>query len=266
MSAVDAGKRLYQRAVDILCPRPILFHHVPKCGGTSVARAMRRSYLLSQATVKPNESRNALASMQGRGERLGFALHDLREAMLLYLLHDNVRCIAAHVPFSESAFAEFADRYAFVTILRDPVDRFLSHYRWSQRPERPASSPETLEEFVARDRERQTGATYVRYFCGDPGAQQFTTADVDSAIRNLRRLNSVGFLDDLPSFEQKLSTLAGRRLRIGKENVGKAPAVGKTALDGPLHDAVLKACTRDREVWDAVQDLRTAAPRLPGGI
>ena len=266
MSAVDAGKRLYQRAIDVVCPRAILFHHVPKCGGTSVARALRRSYLLSQATVKPHESRNALASMQGQRERPTLALHDLREAMLLYLLHDNVRCIAAHVPFSEAAFAEFADRYAFVTILRDPVDRLLSHYRWSQRPGRPASSPETIEEFVARDRERQMGATYVRYFCGDPGAEQFTTAHVDAAIRNLRRLNSVGFLDDLPSFEQKLSTLAGRRLRIGKENVGEAPAVAKTALDGPMNDAVRKACARDREVWDAVQDLRTAAPRLPGGI
>lgn len=257
MPAIDTGKRLYRRAVDLLSPRPIVFHHVPKCGGTSVGRALRRAYLLSQATVKPHESGQAFASLQASERQPGFDVQDFREMMLLYLLHNGTRCVAAHVPFSEAAFAEFGDRYAFVTILRDPVDRFLSHYRWNQRPGRPDRPTETLEEFLAHARERQTGATYVRYFCGDPGAERFTAKHVDAAIRNLHRLHCVGFLDALPRFNADLNALTGGRIRIGRENVGQRQAAeDPSMLDGPNRDAVMAACALDRSVWNGVQDLR----------
>ena len=261
MSAIDSGKRLYQRAVNLLSPRPIVFHHVPKCGGTSVGRALRRAYLLSQATVKPHESDKAFASLQASERWPGFDVQDFRQMMLLYLLHNDTRCVAAHVPFSEVAFNEFGDSYAFVTILRDPVDRFLSNYRWNQRPGRPDRPTETLDEFLAHARDRQTGATYVRYFCGDPGAERFTAQHVDAAIRNLHRLHCVGFLDALPRFEAELNALTGRRIRVGKENVGRTTAADAPLLTPANQDVVLAACALDRAVWDGVQDLRgTSTP------
>ena len=258
MSAIDAGKRVYQRAVDLLCPRPIVFHHVPKCGGTSVGRVLRLRYLLSQATVKPPESAMAFASAHSGETRPGFDVYDLRRMMLLYLLHDGTRCVAAHVPFSEAAFTEFSDSYAFVTLLREPVDRFLSHYRWDQRQRQPAHSPETLEEFLVHDRVRRKGSTYVRYFCGDPGAERFTAKHVDTAIHNLRRLHCVGFLDELPRFNARLNLLTGSRLKIGKENVDRTKTSDASILVGPLREKVLTACALDRAVWDGVQDLRQA--------
>lgn len=256
MSAIDRGKRMYQRAVNLLCPRPIVFHHVPKCGGTSVGRALRLRYLLSQATVKPPESAKAFASAQLGELRPSCDVYDLRRMMLLYLMHDGTRCVAAHVPFSEAAFAEFADTYAFVTMLREPVYRFLSHYRWDQRQRQPVDSPESLEEFLLHDRVRRKGATYVRYFCGDPGAERFTAKHVDAAIHNLRRLHCVGFLDELPRFNSNLNSLTGSRLKIGKENVDRTKTSDASILAGPMSAKVLAACELDRAVWDAVQDLR----------
>lgn len=58
---------------------------------------------------------------------------DLREQMLLYHMFDGVHGIAAHVRFSEDAYALFKDQYKFMTVLREPVARFVSHFHWGAR-------------------------------------------------------------------------------------------------------------------------------------
>jgi len=176
--------------------------------------------------------------------------------MLLYMLYSDVRCVSAHIPFSNAAFDRFADRYAFVTLLRDPVDRFISHYYWNHdRPDAHFRIPESFDAFLASERAWSLGSTYVRYFCGEPG-EKFNRAHVDAAIRNLHRMDFVGFLDDLAQFQTKLRALTGKRLAIGSENVGNTRGKRAEILSGPLRDRVLEVCGPDRDVWEAVQDLR----------
>lgn len=258
MLGVDRLKGLHLRATDALCGRRIVFHHVPKCGGTSVGRALRRAYFLSQGTVKPHESEQAFQAAQADGRQLG-DVFALREMMLLYLLYCDTRCIAAHVPFSDAAFERFAANYAFVTILRDPVERFVSNFFWNNRRSNDeARTTQAFEHFLGTEEAARAGSTYVRYFSGNPGRQNFTANDVAAAIANLRRMQCIGFLDDLDTFSSDLHRLTGRSLRIGKENVTRSGG-REFILSSPLRGKVLAACSADREVWDAVQDLRKAA-------
>jgi hypothetical protein len=261
MSLVDVGKALHGRLTEKLCGQGIVFHHVPKCGGTSVTRSLRRAYILSQATVKPEQSNKAFDTWRrgGRGTAMT-SISDFSELMLLYLLYCDTRCVAAHIPFSEVAFDTFSDRYAFGTILRDPVERFISNYYWSNT--RPASDrriDEPFEDFLETPQAVRLGSTYVRYFSGNPAHDPFTGRDVDRAIENLRRLHCVGFLDDLRTFEAALLRLTGRRLRIGKENVRNTGGKRQKILSGPLREKVLATCAADQAIWDAVQDLRAAS-------
>ncbi len=262
MSLIDFGKSLQQRAIERLSGNRIVFHHVPKCGGTSAGRALRRAYILSQDTVTPEASMKAFEAVREDRPQLSVGdVSELREMMLLYLLYSDTRCVSAHIPFSDAAYRRFADRYVFVTLLRDPVDRFISNYYWShQHPSGVAYIAEPLEDFLLTSRARHLGSTYVRYFCGEP-AQQFTAKHVAAAIRNLRRLECVGFLDEVGRFGSALRQLTGKRLKIGRENVGNAGAKRDAILSGPTGEKVREACSFDQEIWDAVQDLRT---RLPG--
>jgi hypothetical protein len=257
MSATDLAKSLHGRAVDLLCGPGIVFHHVPKCGGTSVGRSLRRAYILSQGTVTPVESEKAFNAAQSSGARTGVGhVSELREMMLLYMLYSDVRCVSAHIPFSNAAFECFSDRYSFVTLLRDPVDRFISNYYWNHsRPDAYFRIVESFNDFLGTERARQMGSTYVRYFCGEPG-QSFTRKHVDAAIANLRRLHGVGFLDDVAHFETILRALTGKGLVIGSENIANTSARRHAILSGPLRDRVLEICGPDRDIWEAVQDLR----------
>ena len=263
MSATELAKSLYRRATDAFCGRRIVFHHVPKCGGTSAGRSLRRAYILSQGTVMPVESEKAFNSARRSGGRTGIAhVSELREMMLLYMLYSDTRCISAHIPFSNAAFERFADRYSFVTLLRDPVDRFISNYYWNHdRPEAHFRISESFEDFLATERATAMGATYVRYFCGEPG-ESFNASHVDAAIRNLRRMDYVGFLDDVSGFEEALRRLTGRRLTIGRENVGNTSSKRQTILSGPLRERVLEVCGPDSEIWEAVQELRKTEPTV----
>lgn len=263
MSLTDTIKSLHARATDRTCPERIVFHHVPKCGGTSVGRAIRRAYLLSQATVTPVESERAFDLARARRDDLaGLDVSHLREMMLLYHLAADRRCVAAHVPFSDVAFEAFRDRYRFLTVLRDPVDRFVSNVAWSRRAGAFFKIREPLEDFLKTERARKLGATYARYFCGTPGGRRDGWS-VAKAVENLRRMDGVGFLDDLAGFRDTLFDLTGHRFRIGHENAA-APDPDRAALrEGPLGRRIAELCAPDLEIWDAVQHLRRA-PVAPG--
>ena len=270
MSLVTLGKRLHRTAVQAVCPTRIVFHHVPKCGGTSVGRALRRAYILSQGTVTPEESYKAVAAFIGDSDRARVTrdVRKLREMMLLYLLYSDVRCIAAHIPFSDAAREIFAPTYAFVTLLRDPVVRFISHFKWSHgRPSAPDSITDDFEDFLGSERAREIGATYVRYFGGRAVFQATTErAKVDAAIANLRRLSYVGFLDQVDDFEAALRRITGKRVRIGHENAGVGNKITDRLAELGIRKRVLEACAPDRDIWAAVQDLRHRPLAEPQGL
>jgi hypothetical protein len=180
---------------------------------------------------------------------------DLREQMLLYLLYEDIRCVSAHVRFSNAAYEAFHDRYVFITILREPVQRFISHYFWSYRKANAhARIEEEFEPFLETERARRLGASYAEYFCGLPKEADIASARaVDAAISNLRRMDVVGRLDDLPGFESDLRRTLGVRVRIGHENKMRQPAGRKSGVVKPeLMDKVRALCAPDIAIWNAM--------------
>ena len=179
--------------------------------------------------------------------------------MLLYMLYSDVRCVAAHIPFSDAAFDQFSGSYSFVTLLRHPVERFISNYFWSHKhPDGVQHVSESLEEFIGTDRARRLGSTYARYFSGEPAADEFTSKHADAAVRNLKRMHLVGFLDDLGRFQGGLRSLTKRRIKIGKENVGHNSSERDRILSGPLKEQILDACAIDLAIWEQIEDLRSS--------
>jgi hypothetical protein len=255
MGLVDTAKSARGRLLDWLLPQRVVFHHVPKCGGTSVGRALRKRYLLSQATVTPESSFRAFEAFTGRSdrERMLVDVLDLREQMLLYLMFEDVRCVSLHVRFSEIAYARFAGRYKFVTILREPVERFISHYFWSHgKPQAHARIEEDFARFLDTDRARRLGATYVEYYAGLPKDADITSpAAVNAAIANLRRFDVVGRLDDLAGFQRDLRSALGVRVSIGHENAARQPRPQRESVITPeLRQKAIELCAPDRAIWD----------------
>ena len=258
-------KRLKVGLLDRIAPQPVVFHHVPKCGGTSVGVALRQRYILSQATVTPESSFRAFEAFTGRTDREQMLIDvlDLREQLLLYWLYEDVRCVSLHVRFSEVAYDQFHDRYKFITILREPISRFISHYFWSHgKPYSHARIDEDLKSFLDTRRARRLGATYVEYYAGLPKEADITSQEaINAAITNLSRFDVVGRLDDLATFEAALKHELAVRIKVGHENkMRQSIRHNKKVVTPEMRVRIEALCAPDLAVWENATGALTSWP------
>jgi len=228
-SSVDRARAVLGAARRRLHPSRVVFHHAPKCGGTSVGRSLRKRFILSQATVLPEATFAAEAALtpDAGSDDVLLRAEALRERMLLYHLAAGVDCISAHVRFSEAAWQAYSGKVRFITMLRDPEARFLSHYRWSHgRPDGHAHISLPFAAFLDSPAALRLGAYYVYFFSGlPPDANMRSEAALDRAKANLDRFDAVGFLDRIGDFQAAIRQTVGVRLRIGHENRAARPAL-----------------------------------------
>ncbi|MEW6753415.1 MAG: hypothetical protein AB1505_20895 [Candidatus Latescibacterota bacterium] len=249
-----AGRRARTRLLGGLCRQRVVFHHVPRYGGTSAGKAMPLGYLLSRATI---DAVAAFRAVQATWPGLSFPellRHDyaLRQQLFLYLLARDYRFVWAHVEFSETAHRLFGGRYRFVTLLRDPVERYLSNYYYDFGSPSPFAIREPLEEFVESERGAQLGRRFCQFYSGLPPDRAADTAlAVRLAQQNLHRFAVVGFLHDTPGFVEQLGQLVGSRLRMGHTNRGRRPASGpQQEVSPPTRERIRVLCQPDVEVYE----------------
>ncbi len=255
MNIVETGKRVQAWVTDRFSGHPVVFHHVPKCAGTSVARALRMRYLPSQTGIVSGASFYAAKAFHPNRTTLQLwpQVLDLREQILVYHMYNRVRCIAAHVQFSPCAYENFSTTYKFITILREPVSRYISHYFWDLNGiEEWARITASLEEFVETDMGARYGTLFGEFFSGLPSDSDFGSAQaVEAAKRNLDKFAVVGFLDDMLRFQQNLKQVLGVSVAIRHQNKSKVQDLTKKKLVTPeLRQRIAELCAPDIEIYN----------------
>lgn len=205
----------------------LLYIHAPKCGGTSFGSALRLSHPLSQATIDLNTSRRMRQAMYPQAQGVDAVLreHEIRKYLLGDLLVRGVKCISAHVSYHRDLHQGLdPDRHA-VTLLRDPVERFISHYHYVQRKHPDPNRPDTLAEFVESEMALRYGSIYLLYYAS---THQHTCDDLEAALdearSNLACFSVIGDLRNADAFRSALRHLAGRPLLYWERN--KRPTKG----------------------------------------
>jgi len=180
-------------------PKPVLFLHIPKTGGSSFLTALGNIF------------------GERRVRRLRCA-EEMARAQIDRIVSDEIQdidCLVGHFPIH--VFAKHLDTFRPFTILRDPVDRVMSLFRFLKRA--PQSETERLElregfgfdDFIeSRVPEiyAQTRNLMCRMLCGDeemsdPLAAAFweprdPAALVHQALATLRAIE-FGLLEDMQS-------------------------------------------------------------------
>ena len=254
MSFAEKAKYVYLKVADKLSGKRVVFHHLPRCGGTSVARALRMRYFLSQTSI------NAACSYETI-KRLGFCnskseiimkTKDFREMLLFYYLHSDIHWINGHVRFSIAAYEDFNTIYKFVTVLREPVSRFISDYFGNYGKQKYSGTELSIREYLECYEGKMQSNCYSEYFSGLPINSEFgTTLAIDKAKENLDKLDLVGFTNNLDLFANKISSLLGVKVKIGHENTGKVLKNARNMTITPeIKEKITEVCKGDIEIYD----------------
>lgn len=235
---------------------PCFFMHVPKCGGTSLSEALYATVPMHRrvGVIDAIATRRATTLMHAdSGEESlyhddlpnGVEVYALREKMLLVHMAWGSELIHGHVLFSERAHRHFGERYRYVTLLRDPLERTLSNFLGSTRDGLVGGD---LDEYLGSEIFRTHGLSMLRYFSGthplEPADEE---AALERAKRNMDRFAIVGFLDDLDGFARQFSAVFGRRLTIFRYNSSRTAHPSPSAAQTSRMETVLAS---ELELWE----------------
>ena len=229
----------------------IIYIHVPKCGGSSFGAALRLRHFMSQAVIDLHPGDPALPA-----ERRLLTDYARRRTQLRQLVHQKTRMISGHVQYDPQLHDGAARDYRFVTLLRDPVSRFVSHYNYLQRRHPDPSRPNTLAAFLDTDDATRLASQYLFYFAGEnlaPG--QDPAALIARAIAALARFDIIGDLSQPQVFAKQLRRQIGTPLPLWRRNAAPAP----TEVPSTLRPRIEALCAADIAVYRAVQTNRIAA-------
>jgi hypothetical protein len=255
--------------------KPVLFLHIPKTGGSSFLTALGNIF-----------GERRVRRLRGADE--------MAQAHIDHIVSDEIQdidCLVGHFPIH--AFVKCLDGFRPFTILRDPVDRVMSFFRFLKRA--PRSETERLElregfgfdDFIESrvpENYAQTRNLMCRTLCGDaemsdPLAAAFWQprdpgALVDQALATLRRID-FGLVEDMQYTQVLLQHAWSTKFNLGeyRKNATGTPGAEWTAhniqrivdlntLDVALyHEAKVLFYTRVRHV-SALGRMPTSLPML----
>lgn len=229
----------------------IIYIHVPKCGGSSFAAALRLRYLASQATITLGQGDQSL-----EGEARIESDYAARSQELHQLVARGKRLISGHVRYDSALHEGPARGYRFVTLLRDPVARFVSHYNYLQRAHPDAGRPATLAAFLDGPDAPRLASQYLYYFAGaHQGRVRDLPAATARAITHLRRFDLIGDLSAPDAFARELQGLTRLPVLRWRRNAAPRP----THIPTALRSRIEALCAPDIAIYEAVRSQRMAA-------
>ncbi len=245
--------------------RRVAFIHIPKCAGTAVDDAIRRELgRPHEPRVNDAAARRAARLMIGGNDSARFAegTPAYRRYLLAYHLCRGWRFISGHLPVNTDLLQEFRDQVAFVTVLREPVERWKSHYLFDKltnrepllQPCRTSSlSPgDELRRVLDSPLGRHLASVPTMFLAGRfPGDRDDAASLAGDVQRNLRLFAVVGFTDAMEHFEQDFHRAVGVRIRIGRKN---ETAAGLGPADEPLYREVVERL-KQPDITAAIEQL-----------
>lgn len=243
----------------------VLFLHVPKCGGNSIRVALREVCHPPLSNSRRRFFHLSPIRSRRTAELAGRPVEAVRDDLLRYhLLDERVRLFTGHFTWPEGLGRSFPD-VSLVTVLREPVARFLSWY-YDPASRRNSSSPgafETLEGFLDTAQARNAGATYARYIAGADPTRALEPEVIDLARERLARVDVLGVLEDLPGLVAAFEARFGFRLVLPRLNIGQLRVRREhSEVTDAVRDRIADIVRPDRILYDFVRDhLATRCPR-----
>ncbi len=199
-----------------------VFTHVPKCAGSALSQSLLEGLYPSFVRNSPLTTGIDIKLANRIAERLDVHEQKVREVHLATLLASQKKVfITGHCYANPLLVKEYCDNWNFITVLRDPVDRFISEYVYNKfKQEKWKNDEKEFVEYIRGMRARSSGITYARFFSGLSEKQILDdpTIAINSSVGNLKNYYKVGFLDEMHNWIEELNNEFEASIKIRETN------------------------------------------------
>ena len=252
---ISSGINFLKRLVFPGLKDRICFIHIPKCGGTSMRNALFNVY-------KPwNFQGRALTihlqEMATReAERLaGPHSRYIRTDLLNYHLSmKEPKSIFGHYRLGRKTFENYKNDWNFITLIRNPVDRWYSHYFFNKNTDSIFNIDMELNEFVETQEALYMGSTYIDVITGETSLEkQRSQKYIEETISLLREFTIVGRLENLHKFCKDFKTKFSKDLHIPHLNITQSEKrKGWDNIPDAIHKKVVEICRPNIEIYRSI--------------
>jgi len=206
------------------CSARVNFVHIPKTGGTTLSQVLRENFHRSQ--IYPY-------AKVGNGHAAATTQEEVQSA-LRRLPEINHDLVWGHFPiwFFENKDPTYDTSY-FFTVLRDPIDRALSHARDKARGSKAEINPDKgVSNFLCK------------MLCSDCTLEG--EALIEDCMKNLERMNFIIFMDDYENGVKRLFQELGLRV---PENIPHYNSTERSPVRGEIIDKIRERNSLDIELY-----------------
>lgn len=249
----------------------IFYLHVHKCGGVSIEQAIkacyntldlakqRQVYHLLDSKASFNSIQKLVRQSDCPFDRSLLENTDdylelkFREGLLMYYMsQENIDYIGGHFSFSNTVYQHFANQYSFVTVLRDPVERWISLYFWRRfNKQGHRNIDRDIITHLESELGKHQGSGYVKFLGGINQEGDYTSEQaIARATKNLHKFSIVGCLEYQEDFVQQFEERFGRKLKIKRLNRSpKSKDERKSLVTEDIKNEIRKICQPDIAVY-----------------
>lgn len=235
--------------------RNICFIHIPKCGGTSIRASMNKDWLgvLKRNQVNLDHPASAIAAEKMERDILSY-----REDLLNYFLaSDTNQYVMGHFKCTKDTRLRYQHNWQFITLIRDPVKRWYSHYYFDRFREKNLKYKKTdleLATYLDSVEGQQNARLYTRHFSGFVnGRDEITMEHAETAIDNILGFDVFGILENLSAFNDSYHQSTGVKLKIPYKNKNPKKGYKKQEISQELVDRVEDLCKYDKRIYAGIK-------------
>ncbi len=236
--AKAAGYDLKVSRVSCSVPQnKVAFIHLAKCGGISIDNALReqlaqpgerkivRSPIIASSLHKFGKEIKNIDDACEFGEYHINTLQDI----LLYHLNLSWHYVSGHLAVNQKLLNNYHSQYKFVTVMRNPIERFKSNYIFNKLTNQLAIMPPCINEntdlikeaneIVFGKRGWQMANMQTAFLVGRYPQNQQDACNMQAEFsHNIKQFTVVGVLEDLSTFTTRCKTTLNIDLNIKKRN------------------------------------------------
>jgi hypothetical protein len=230
----------------------IVFPHVPKCAGNSVISSLRLAALKGKVDISFDPYDGTVCNLVGLSKSLPW--WDAAEMVFAYkAITLNANILMGHAPFYQRSKLHLPSKIKIVTVLRNPIDRWISNYIYdSHKPKELGGCKINIDEYL-NSGAAILGGNYYSVFFASANLQNITSSDIEQSIKFLKTFDLVGCTENIKAFYSKFSEICSMKIDPHEVNTSPKPGLAEEIRhDVSIMGKIKKLCANDIRVYEEV--------------